>query len=207
MSWHNVSGQQQLTGQLAELSICIPTNLTPSMITVPTGTTTTTGQPRTTTKCYCFLHGTDRKHNGTQCRGMGPTSGYTDAQRKAKGPGLIDGKHGANWWGGVEGTSVEISWHNIVTETPQSISTLTKTLKQPLADSGATDSIFRASDAHLLTHITPRHSSGNIPRRHCCNIYWSRRLQRQHKLTTHPSRDLRRFRPTTIISGYRRIHQ
>jgi hypothetical protein len=86
----------QLTGQLAELSVRIPTNLKPSMITVPTGTATHQRGTRNGASCYCFLHGKDRKHNGNQCRGMGPTSGYTDAQRKATGPAYIDGKQGAN---------------------------------------------------------------------------------------------------------------
>ena len=41
---------------------------------------------------YCFIHGTDKKHTGMECRGM--KSGYTMAQRCATGPGLIDGKVG-----------------------------------------------------------------------------------------------------------------
>ena len=85
----------QLTGQLAELTVRIPTNLKPSMITVPTGTTTNR-RTKSNVNYYCFLHGKDRKHNGMQCRGMGPTSGFTDAQRKATEPAFIDGKQGAN---------------------------------------------------------------------------------------------------------------
>ena len=85
----------QLTGQLAELSVRIPTNLKQTMITGGPGTATPR-TTRTTTTTYCFLHGKDRKHNGMQCRGMGPTSGYTELQRKATAPAYIDGKQGAN---------------------------------------------------------------------------------------------------------------
>jgi len=41
---------------------------------------------------YCFLHGTNKKHTGMECRGM--KTEYTMAQRCATGPGLIDGKVG-----------------------------------------------------------------------------------------------------------------
>ena len=54
----------------------------------------------------------------------------------------------------MEGHSVEIAC-NLVTDTPQTISTPTIPTQPPLADSGATDSIFRVSDVSLLTHITP----------------------------------------------------
>ena len=53
----------------------------------------------------------------------------------------------------MEGHSVEISC-NLVTDTPLKISTPTTKQKPPLADSGATDSIFRASDIDMLTHVT-----------------------------------------------------
>jgi len=41
---------------------------------------------------YCFIHGTNKKHTGMECRGM--KTGFTLAQRCATGPGLIDGKVG-----------------------------------------------------------------------------------------------------------------
>ena len=63
-----------------------------------TNTTTTNKQSgaktRGTTQ-YCFVHGTNRSHNGQQCRLMALPSGFTDNQRNATAAAWIDGRQGA----------------------------------------------------------------------------------------------------------------
>jgi len=43
---------------------------------------------------YCFMHGANRSHAGTNCRYMADGSGYLKAHREAKEPCTIDGKVG-----------------------------------------------------------------------------------------------------------------
>jgi hypothetical protein len=60
----------------------------------PPKATKATGAPKRET--YCFLHGWAKRHDGVNCRAMGPGSGYTDLQRRATTPAWIDGKQGTN---------------------------------------------------------------------------------------------------------------
>ena len=51
--------------------------------------------PTGVSKKYCFVHGSNHTHIGTECKVMlNPTSTYTAAQKTAKVPALIDSKQG-----------------------------------------------------------------------------------------------------------------
>ena len=99
----------QLLGQLGAMTVRMPrrgqnTNGRGNMATNggrgggSTNTTTTNKQSgaktRGTTQ-YCFVHGTNRSHNGQQCRLMALPSGFTDNQRNATAAAWIDGRQGA----------------------------------------------------------------------------------------------------------------
>jgi len=45
---------------------------------------------------YCFCHGFNTTHLGTDCKVMHSDTTYTVAHKTAQGPALIDGKQGRN---------------------------------------------------------------------------------------------------------------
>ena len=85
----------QLCGHMAALTIRMPKGKRGGQ-QVP-GTTSPQATAKVqSTMMYCFLHGTNKTHAGTNCRGMASPSSFTDKQRKATRPGFIDGRQGAN---------------------------------------------------------------------------------------------------------------
>ena len=96
----------QLLGQMSAMTVRMPRRQTTGRGTpnsggrgggaqTQQGTGRPTGQPQRNTTQYCFMHGTNRSHNGQQCRVMALPSGFTDNQRNATAPAWIDGRQGA----------------------------------------------------------------------------------------------------------------
>ena len=91
----------QLLGQMGAMTVRLPkrrqgnAKMGNGGTQLPNQTNTATPPHQRRTSQYCFVHGTNRSHAGTQCRVMALPSGFTEKQRKATAPGWIDGRQGA----------------------------------------------------------------------------------------------------------------
>jgi hypothetical protein len=86
----------QLCGHMAALNIRIPRGKRTGHQQVQGTTTSNTSTRVPVPMMYCFIHGTNKTHVGINCRVMAAPSSFTDKQRKATRPGVIDGRQGAN---------------------------------------------------------------------------------------------------------------